>query len=108
MSVVMPVYSDPSPHSSIYTMYISALDHALRYTYAMARTTQKSLLQQLTKSLPIVIGLVLVWRGIWYVADSIDLLFFNGSHMATAIGGIVFGILLLYLPDRNLKEIEKL
>lgn len=69
---------------------------------------RKSLLAQLATSLPIVIGLVLVWRGIWYVADWVDLEFFGGSHAITALGGIVFGLLLLYLPDGNLKEIEKL
>lgn len=74
----------------------------------MARVKRISLIRQLAKSLPIVIGLVLIWRGIWYVTDGIDLLLFNGNHLVTAVGGIVLGILLLYLPDKNLKEIEKL
>jgi hypothetical protein len=69
---------------------------------------RQTLLSQLTKSLPIVIGLVLVWRGIWYVADWVDLTFLGGDHLLTAVGGVLFGLLLLYLPDRDFKEIEKL
>lgn len=71
-------------------------------------TKRRSLLVQLAKSLPIVVGLVLIWRGIWYVADWIDLTYLGGSHAVTAVGGIILGLLLLYLPDHDLKEIEKL
>jgi len=56
----------------------------------------------------IVVGLVLIWRGIWYVLDGIDKLLFGGSHVWTAIGGIIIGLIVLYLPDKDLKEIEKL
>jgi hypothetical protein len=55
-----------------------------------------------------VIGIVLVWRGIWYILDKVDVLFFGGSHLWTAIAGVIIGLLLLYIPDGNLKEIEKL
>ncbi|MDQ5889641.1 MAG: hypothetical protein QG570_233 [Patescibacteria group bacterium] len=61
-----------------------------------------------TKNLTIVIGLVLIWRGIWYVLDEIDILFFSNNHIYTAIGGIILGLLILYLPDQDLKEIQKL
>lgn len=60
------------------------------------------------KVFSVVVGLVLVWRGIWYVLDGLDLVFFGGSHVWTALGGIVAGLLILYLPDKDLKEIEKL
>lgn len=60
------------------------------------------------KNFGIIVGIVLIWRGIWYVLDQLDTLFFNGSHMWTAILGIVIGFLVLYLPDHDLKEIEKL
>jgi hypothetical protein len=56
----------------------------------------------------IVVGLVLVWRGIWYLLDGIDMHFLGGDHALTAFGGIVLGLLILYLPDGDLKEIEKL
>lgn len=56
----------------------------------------------------IVLGLVLIWRGIWYVLDSIDRNFFGGNHMITAFIGIVVGLFILYLPDKDLKELRKL
>ncbi len=59
-------------------------------------------------TLSIVIGLVMIWRGIWHVLDVIELRFFGGEMFWTAIVGIIIGILLLYIPDRDLKEIEKL
>lgn len=68
----------------------------------------KITLQYLTKNIFIVVGLVLIWRGIWYVLDGFDKLIFGGSHTWTALGGIVIGLIILYLPDQDLKEIEKL
>jgi len=61
-----------------------------------------------TKNIAIVIGLVLIWRGIWYVLDYFDILIFQGNHLPSAVGGIIIGLLILYLPDRDLKEIGKL
>ena len=60
------------------------------------------------KNVYVVFGIVLVWRGIWYVLDEIDKYFFGGSHFETAVMGVILGVILLYLPDRNLHEIEKL
>lgn len=60
------------------------------------------------KNLSIVIGLVLIWRGIWYVLDGLDLIFFKGNHAITGLFGIIAGLLILYLPDHDLKEIQKL
>jgi len=60
-----------------------------------------------TKNMAIVVGLVLIWRGIWYVLDGIDIIL-GGNHLWTAIGGIIIGLLILYLPDKDLKEIQKL
>lgn len=68
----------------------------------------KEFLHHLHKGLSTVIGVVLIWRGIWYVLDELDILFFGSSHMLTAIGGIIAGIIVLYLPDRDIKELEKL
>ncbi len=62
----------------------------------------------LTKNLATVIGLVLVWRGIWHLLDGVDKFFFAGSHFWTAVPGIILGLIILYLPDKDLKEIEKL
>jgi membrane associated rhomboid family serine protease len=60
------------------------------------------------RTLSIIIGLVLIWRGIWHVVDYLDIAVFDNNKLWTAIGGIILGILLLYIPDRDLKEIEKL
>jgi len=60
------------------------------------------------RTLSIIIGLVMVWRGIWYVLDHIDTLILGAYSHWTGLIGIVLGVLLLYLPDRDLKEIEKL
>lgn len=68
----------------------------------------KITLQYLAKNISVVIGLVLIWRGIWYVLDGLDLWIFAGSHVWTAVGGIIIGLIILYLPDKDLKEIEKL
>ena len=61
-----------------------------------------------TRNMGIIIGLVLIWRGIWYVLDAFDMAFLGGSHIWTALGGIIIGLLILYLPDHDLKEIQKL
>ncbi|HLD25712.1 MAG TPA: hypothetical protein VJC05_01555 [Candidatus Andersenbacteria bacterium] len=65
-------------------------------------------LSYFTSSFAVVLGLVLIWRGIWYILDAIDKAFFGGSHIITAIGGVIGGLLVLYLPDRNLSELRKL
>lgn len=65
-------------------------------------------LKYLARNVSIVLGLVLIWRGIWYLFDQLDLWFFNGDHLITAALGVVVGLLILYIPDKDLKEIEKL
>ncbi len=66
------------------------------------------LILYLARSLSIVIGIVLIWRGIWYVFDYIDLTYLNNNHLPLAIGGIILGLIIIYLPDKDFKEIEKL
>ncbi len=63
---------------------------------------------ELARDFSIVLGVVLVWRGIWYVLDLADLIFFNNNHLYLAIGGIFGGFLILYLSDRDLKEFKEL
>ena len=60
------------------------------------------------KNIAIVLGIVLVWRGIWELLDMADLFFFQGNHFYTAIVGIIVGLAILYFPDKDLKELEKL
>jgi len=68
----------------------------------------KHILSYFARNISIVLGLVLMWRGIWYILDELDILFLGGSHTISAIGGIVLGLLILYLPDKDLNEISKL
>ena len=65
-------------------------------------------LRYFAQNLLIIIGIILIWRGIWYVLDELDKLLFGGSHIWTALMGIILGFFIIYLPDRDLKEIEKL
>lgn len=74
----------------------------------MKRHSRFSLLRYFASNTLIVIGLVLMWRGVWYVLDWVDVTIFNGSHLWTSLGGIAIGLLVLYLPDKDLKEIQKL
>lgn len=74
----------------------------------MAQRNKKDLVRYIARNVSIVVGLVLIWRGIWYVLDGMDLYIFGGSHTVSAVAGIVIGLLILYLPDKDLKEIEKL
>lgn len=60
------------------------------------------------RTLSIVVGIVLVWRGIWHVLDVVEALYFGGDLFWTGIAGIIIGVFLLYIPDHDLKEIEKL
>ncbi len=55
-----------------------------------------------------VIGMVLIWRGIWLVLDGIDYWLFDGYSGWTGTLGVAIGVLMLYLPDKDLKEIEKI
>ena len=81
----------------------------VQYVYMLLPFTKKrSRFGYLTKNLMLVTGVVLIWRGIWYVLDELDLLLFGGGHLWTAIGGVVLGLLLLYLPDKDLKALEKM
>lgn len=65
-------------------------------------------LRYFVRTLSIVVGLVMIWRGIWYVLDELDTILFGEYNYLTGLIGIVLGVILLYIPDRDLKEIEKL
>lgn len=61
------------------------------------------------KNLGTIVGIVLIWRGVWHILDKIDIAIIGDeTHLITAIGGIIVGFIILYLPDKDLKEIEKL
>ena len=61
-----------------------------------------------TKNISIAVGIIIIWRGVWIIFDLIDSILFGGNHIITAILGIIVGVAILYLPDRNLKSLERL
>ena len=65
-------------------------------------------LRYIARNLSVIVGIVLIWRGIWYALDIIDMMLFQGNHILTALGGIALGVLILYIPDHDLKELGRL
>jgi len=63
---------------------------------------------RLFRNFSIAAAIIMIWRGIWYDLDIIDIWFFGSGHFWTAMAGIIIGILILYIPDRNLDELGKL
>lgn len=49
-----------------------------------------------------VVGIVLVWRGLW---NLIDKYIFPDKPLLSNIVTILVGLFLLYLPDRDIKEL---
>jgi len=66
-----------------------------------------NIVRYFAKNLLTVAGVVLIWRGIWHLLDLVDTEWLGGNTLITAVGGIIAGLLMLYLPDKDLKEIEK-
>lgn len=64
-------------------------------------------MRKFTNLLLVVAGVVLIWRGIWYLLDGIDELLFGGSYLPTAVVGIVVGLLFIWLPDGEFDELGK-
>jgi peptidoglycan biosynthesis protein MviN/MurJ (putative lipid II flippase) len=73
----------------------------------MARTRKQGA-GYFISSFGVVLGVVLVWRGVWYALDWLDTTYLGGTHWITVVGSIVLGFAILYLPDRNLSELRKL
>jgi len=58
-------------------------------------------------NLETVLGVILVWRGIWYLLDHIDKWAFGGSHFWTALLGVAIGLAILFIPEHD-HDIEQL
>ncbi|PIR83220.1 hypothetical protein COU19_01765 [Candidatus Kaiserbacteria bacterium CG10_big_fil_rev_8_21_14_0_10_56_12] len=65
-------------------------------------------LEHLITNLSIPVGIILIWRGVWVLADLFDYWLFGNNHVVTAIAGIIIGLIILYLPDHNLETLERL
>ncbi len=74
----------------------------------MANGDKKYTLKYLGENLSIALGLVLIWRSLWYGLDALDIWLFGGSHAFTVVFGVIIGLIVLYVPHRNLKALERL
>jgi len=68
----------------------------------------RNIFKYFIKNISTAVGLVLIWRGIWYILDELDILFMAGDHFWSALLGIAIGLAILYIPDKDLRELEKL
>ena len=60
------------------------------------------------RNINVVIGLVLIWRGIWHGLDILEAMIGIDHTLLAALVGIIVGIIVLYAPDHDLKELQKL
>lgn len=74
----------------------------------MAKNKLINLIHYFAKNLLVMIGIVMIWRGIWVLLDLLDERVGLHWQWLTAPGGILAGLLILYLPDKDLDEIRKL
>jgi len=66
---------------------------------------KSSFMKILRESLMMILGAVLIWRGVWILLDRIDVLFFGGSHVWSAIVGVIIGVAIVLLADRDLEDV---
>ena len=66
----------------------------------------KKLWNVFMRSLMKVFSIVLIWRGVWYIFDLIDIKLFGDSYIGTALASILLGLLLLYIIDEDLDEVS--
>lgn len=62
-------------------------------------------LHHCTKSISCVLGVVLIWQGIGLLLEYVQEHFIVGHEVLLAIGCLVLGFLILWLPDKNLDEL---
>lgn len=55
------------------------------------------------RTLLTVLGIVMVWRGVWAL---LDVYLFPNNLLLSYIASIILGLLILYIPDYDLKELE--
>jgi len=65
--------------------------------------------KRIAGSMYVVIGVVLIWRGVWILLDKLDFLVFQEHEtLVLAAISILAGLLLLYLHDHKLDELGHL
>lgn len=55
------------------------------------------------KALVVALAVIFIWRGVW---NLLDMYLLPGSPVASSVVGIVIGLILLYLPDGDIKELS--
>ena len=50
----------------------------------------------------VVTCVVLIWRGIW---NLLDMFFMRNHPILSNVIGIMIGVIILYLPDRDIKDL---
>lgn len=61
----------------------------------------------LAKNLSVVMGVILVWRGVWHLLDALDLALFGGSHLFSSLGGVILGLMIIYFPDKDFRDLGR-
>lgn len=64
-----------------------------------------SLLKVLRESLLMILGAILIWRGVWILLDLFDNRFLGGTHVWSSVVGIIIGVILVYFADRDLEDV---
>ncbi|MCX6714756.1 MAG: hypothetical protein NTX72_03000 [Candidatus Uhrbacteria bacterium] len=64
-----------------------------------------SFLKVLRESLMVLIAAVLIWRGIWVLLDKFDEHYMHGSHVWSALAGIIVGCAMVFFADRDLEDL---
>ena len=55
------------------------------------------------RSLVVALAVIFIWRGVWNLLDKF---FLTDSFVVSNVVGIVIGLMLLYLPDGDIKELS--
>jgi hypothetical protein len=66
---------------------------------------KQSLIKLLRESIMMIIGAILIWRGVWILLDMFDNRFFGGTHVWSSVAGILIGVILVYFADRDLEDV---
>ncbi len=74
-------------------------------TLRMGKKRVRQHLHHCAKSLSCVTGVVFIWYGIGLLLEYVQEYLFAGYEMWLAIGCVVAGVLILYLPDKDLDEL---
>lgn len=57
--------------------------------------------RRLSSTLPVAVGVILIWRGIWVLTDLIDAGLFGKQSYLFAFSSIAVGILVLYFHHHH-------